>query len=172
MNENLVTLDVREDIRQGRSPFSRIMSAATELKRDQTLRILAPFEPVPLYAVLSAEGFSHQSLATDSGEWDVRFSRVEPASAAPVESVNSPVAAQPCGCAAGEVLEVDARGLEPPQPLVTILEALGSVPEGGQLRARTDRRPMHLYAQLEQRGFTGQTEEQVDGSFLTVVQRR
>jgi uncharacterized protein (DUF2249 family) len=67
---------------------------------------------------------------------------------------------------------MDARGLEPPQPLVTILEALASLPKGAQLRARTDRRPMHLYAQLEERGFVGESEAQKDGSFVTHVRRR
>jgi uncharacterized protein (DUF2249 family) len=67
---------------------------------------------------------------------------------------------------------LDARGLEPPEPLVKILEALTALPEGAGLRAHTDRRPMHLYAQLEERGFVGETEEQPDGSFVTHVHRR
>ena len=76
----------------------------------------------------------------------------------------------------GEVMNeililVDARGLEPPQPLVKILEALAGLPEGARLRARTDRRPMHLYAQLQERGFVGETEEQEDGSFVTHIRR-
>jgi uncharacterized protein (DUF2249 family) len=66
---------------------------------------------------------------------------------------------------------IDARGLEPRQPLVVILEALASLPKAGEMRARTDRRPMHLYALLEQRGFTGTTEEQSDGSFVTTIRR-
>ena len=64
---------------------------------------------------------------------------------------------------------LDARGLEPPQPLVVILEALGNLPEAGVIRAHTDRRPLHLYAQLEERGFTGESEEQHDGSFITTI---
>lgn len=66
---------------------------------------------------------------------------------------------------------LDVRGLEPPQPLVAILEALARLPEGGAMRARTDRRPLHLYPLLEQRGFTGQTEAQHDGSFITIIRR-
>lgn len=69
------------------------------------------------------------------------------------------------------LLTVDARGLEPPGPLVRILEAVLAAPAGSRVRALTDRRPMHLYAQLEQRGFTGQTEEQSDGSFVTTISR-
>ena len=64
---------------------------------------------------------------------------------------------------------VDARGMEPPQPLVIILESLEQLPAGAEMRARTDRRPLHLYALLEQRGFTGETEEQHDGSFITTI---
>ena len=66
---------------------------------------------------------------------------------------------------------LDARGLAPPQPMVVILEALTDLPEGAALRAHTDRRPMHFYALLEQRGFTGETEEQHDGSFITTIRR-
>jgi TusA-related sulfurtransferase len=74
-------------------------------------------------------------------------------------------------CTGTPVIEVDARGLEPPQPLVKILEALASLPQGARLRARTDRRPMHLYAQLEERGFVGESEEQKDGSFVTLIRQ-
>jgi uncharacterized protein (DUF2249 family) len=66
---------------------------------------------------------------------------------------------------------VDARGLEPPQPMVKILEVLNTLPDGAELRAQTDRRPMHLYAHLEARGFVGQSEEQNDGSFITHIRR-
>ena len=67
---------------------------------------------------------------------------------------------------------VDVRGLEPPQPLVRILETLATLAGDATLRAHTDRRPMHLYAQLELRGFVGESEEQTDGSFITHIRRR
>ena len=69
------------------------------------------------------------------------------------------------------IVNVDARRLEPPQPLVVILEALARLPESAELHACTDRRPMHLYPLLEQRGFVGATEEQHDGSFITTICR-
>ena len=55
--------------------------------------------------------------------------------------------------------------------MVKILEALEDLPEGAGLRARTDRRPIHLHAQLEARGFMGNSEEQNDGSFITHIRR-
>lgn len=70
-----------------------------------------------------------------------------------------------------EPLEVDARGLEPPQPMVRILEALSTLPDSATLRARTDRRPVHLFPILTERGYTAETVEQTDGSFLTLIRR-
>jgi uncharacterized protein (DUF2249 family) len=69
------------------------------------------------------------------------------------------------------MVEVDARGLMPPHPLAKILEAVAVLPPGAELRARTDWRPIHLLAQLEQRGFTAVTEEQPDASFITRIRR-
>jgi len=71
-----VTLDVREDIRKGREPFSKIMRAALRLKQGQRLRLIAPFEPLPLYSVTAREGFSHKSRPTGTGDWEVLFQRV------------------------------------------------------------------------------------------------
>ena len=175
MSQRTVTLDVREDIRNGREPFGKIMQTVASLKDDEQLRLLAPFEPAPLFAVLAQRGFSHQSKPTPSGDYEVLFTRGSGASANPSTAPASSEASQtskPRSCTGTPVLEVDARGLEPPQPLVKILEALATLPRGARLRARTDRRPMHLYAQLEERGFVGESEEQEDGSFVTHVRRR
>ena len=52
-----------------------------------------------------------------------------------------------------------------------ILEALATLPADAELRAHTERKPMHLYAQLEERGFVGETKEQKDGSYITKIRR-
>lgn len=70
------------------------------------------------------------------------------------------------------MLIIDARGLVPPQPLIMILEALMDLPDGVELRARTDRRPLFLYSQLEVRGFNGISRQESDGSFVTMIRRR
>jgi uncharacterized protein (DUF2249 family) len=174
MSGKVVTLDVREDLRRGREPFGKIMQAINGLKASESLRLIVPFEPVPLYGVLARQGFSHRSTAGSDGSYEVLFFRGtgEPQAKAEetaVQGAGSPVTQ---ACTGKPVLDVDARGLEPPQPLVKILEALATLPPGVDLRAHTDRRPMHLYAQLEERGFTGESQEQEDGSFITYVRRR
>jgi uncharacterized protein (DUF2249 family) len=172
-------LDVRDDIHLGREPFSRIMGTVSRLRPDEKLRLVAPFEPVPLFAVLARQGFSHSARQIDHGDWEVLFERkAGQASRLPGERdarvnescVGSADAGRRDACPSS--IDVDARGLEPPQPMVKILEALTTLPAGAGLRARTDRRPMHLYAHLEERGFVGETSEQTDGSFLTHIHRR
>lgn len=73
---------------------------------------------------------------------------------------------------AAEPIQLDARGLEPPQPMMKILEALATLPAAASLMAHTDRQPMLLYPMLEQRGFTYETVPQSDGSHLTHIRRR
>jgi len=68
-----------------------------------------------------------------------------------------------------KTIEIDARGLLPPEPMVKILEAVAGLAQGAELHARTDRRPMHLFPQLEARGFLAKCAEQSDGSFLTLI---
>ena len=167
ISDATVTLDVREDIRAGREPFKRIMETVARLKVNDRLRLITPFEPVPLFGVMARRGFSHEARPIESGDWEVLFARSSGASMSAEKTLGtSPL---PSGCA--PVFDLDARGLEPPQPLVAILEALARLSDGAEMRARTDRRPLHLYAHLEERGFLGETEEQEDGSFVTTVCR-
>ena len=70
------------------------------------------------------------------------------------------------------LFELDARGFEPPQPLLKALEAVATLPAGATLHLHTRWRPALLYAELEKRGFTGESEEQSDGSYLTHISRR
>ena len=165
MNVRTVTLDVREDLRQGSAPFGRILAAAEALRADETLRLIAPVEPVPLFAVLRGKGFAHTAQQIAGGDWEVLFTRNREgqAEAAPPAGAASPAAP------AAVAMDMDARGLEPPEPMVRILEAVATLPPGVTLRAWTDRRPLHLLAELAARGFTHRSEEQADGSSITHI---
>lgn len=165
MRNEIVTVDVREDIARGQEPFGKIMGAAAKLQPNQSLRLLAPFEPMPLFSVLAKKGYAHASKQLDSGDWEVLFTP-----GAPKPAPKPAVAASATVTTA--FVEVDARGLEPPQPMVKILEALTNLPAKTGIRAHTDRRPMHLYSHLEERGFVGESAEQSDGSFITHIRPR
>jgi uncharacterized protein (DUF2249 family) len=173
MNPNLITLDVRQDFQSGEHPCDKIQDALNQVGPGRALRLLVPFEPLPLFEVARLKGLTHSSTQTPEGDWEIIFS---PATAdAPAAPRGEPAEAG-CGCggpetAPVEIVDVDARQLEPPQPMVKILETLSQLPAHAQVRARTDRRPIHLYPMLEARGFKGESEEQADGSFITHIRR-
>ena len=58
---------------------------------------------------------------------------------------------------------LDVRGLEPPQPMLRVLEEIEKLPPGTRLEVRHDRRPLLLYPQLEHRGFRHETDEPEPG---------
>lgn len=62
------TLDVRAIDGE---PFSTIVSALDALGPDETLRLVSDFEPVPLYDVLDAKGFTHETRQVATDKWHV-----------------------------------------------------------------------------------------------------
>jgi len=78
---NIVVVDVREDLRQGREPFQRIMMAANGLQAGQEIELWAPFEPQPLFGVMAGMGFDHEAEAQADDDWRVRFYRSATATA-------------------------------------------------------------------------------------------
>ncbi len=69
---NDVVIDVRPLIERGEEPFGTIMEAVGTLD-GRALVVVAPFEPVPLQGVLSAQGFHYASEQVGETEWRVRF---------------------------------------------------------------------------------------------------
>ncbi len=64
---------------------------------------------------------------------------------------------------------IDNRGLEPPQPMMRTLKALDKMEQGETLQIINDRRPMFLYEELDERGYTHSTEPNDDGSFQITI---
>jgi uncharacterized protein (DUF2249 family) len=154
-----VELDVRDDIRAGREPFGRIMTAANALGAGEVLVLRAPFEPAPLYRVLGARGFAHWTEPAAVDDWRVWFYRAgAPARGAPAAAPEAPCS-------------LDVRGLEPPLPMVRVLERLDTLPEGATLTVLHERRPMFLYPQLDARGFSHTTDEPAPGLVRIVIGR-
>ncbi|HEX8997084.1 MAG TPA: DUF2249 domain-containing protein [Ktedonobacterales bacterium] len=69
------TLDVRPTLEQGGEPFVEIMEAAAGIGPGESLVIIAPFEPAPLYGALGSRGFTHLTQSRAADEWVVRFTR-------------------------------------------------------------------------------------------------
>lgn len=64
------------------------------------------------------------------------------------------------------ISKMDLRGLEPPEPMARILEALSSTPPGIILEAQLERRPMFLLEELKRRSQAYTCRQQPDGSWI------
>jgi uncharacterized protein (DUF2249 family) len=157
-----VHLDVREDIANGREPFARIMVTVRSLRAGEILVLRAPFEPVPLYDVLSKRGFTHWTERLAADDWRIWFY----AGAAP-----APAPSAAPGLVDGRVV-LDVRGLEPPQPMLRVLREAEALGPGGELEVRHDRRPTFLYPLLEDRGLAHETDEPEPGLVRIRIRRR
>lgn len=144
-------LDVRPIIAARGAPLGPILQAVRALPPGGSLRLIAPFEPVPLYHKLGEMGFDHVTRVRDDGAWEVLFSPRAPATPDP--------------------LMLDLRGLEPPEPLRIALEHVATLPPGGVVIAHTRFRPVHLLSILDERGIAWETHEQADGSWETIMRK-
>ena len=159
----IVEVDVREDIRRGEEPFARIMTAARALGAGEALAIRAPFEPVPLYDVLGRRGLVHWTEHLAADDWRVWFHH-----GAPVPAPATPITP---ATTARDAATLDVRGLEPPLPMVRVLERLDALEPGGTLTVLHERRPLFLYPQLDARGFRHDTDEPEPGLVRIVIRR-
>ena len=181
----VVLLDVRDDLRTGREPFSRIMAAVDALRPDEVLHLRATFEPLPLFRVLARRGLDHVSHEHAPDDWSVWFHRAttaagaagdasaagaaahERAAGAAVEAAHAPVA----DTSVAQEIVLDVRGLEPPEPMVRTLAALESLPADAVLVQRNDRVPQFLLPLLAERGFRYEVDDGASDAVVVRIRR-
>lgn len=69
----MVTLDVRPMMAGGKEPFDVIMAAVARLASGEEFELFAPLDPTPLYQVLGARGFTHETESLGKGDYRVVF---------------------------------------------------------------------------------------------------
>lgn len=178
-----VVLDVREDLLSGNEPFRAIMAALRERPAHGALAVRAIFEPVPLYAVMRRQGLAHYTEELGPEDWRVWFypdglplSCDRPntganASAQPSAPGDSATNAASARDTEDDVVILDVRDLEPPEPMMRTLAALEQLPPGGTLVQLNVRVPQFLLPLLDERGFTYEIREQ-DAELVRVFIRR
>lgn len=165
----IVDLDVQDDLRNGREPFSRIMAARQALPEGHVLRLRAIFEPAPLYQVMAKQGFSHWTEQLAEDDWRVWFYRDEEATETEPAALNEeriPTEAEE------NVVVLDVRGMEPPEPMVRTLAALQSLPPGRTLVQINVRVPEFLLPKLDEQGYQYEVREQSEELVRVFIRRR
>ncbi|MFB4169754.1 DUF2249 domain-containing protein [Virgibacillus sp. JSM 102003] len=71
----VVELDVREDLRMKKEPFDKIMGAVKEVNDGESFILHAPFNPVPLHAILRRKGFDRVVEKVEPKHWKVTYTK-------------------------------------------------------------------------------------------------
>ncbi len=163
-----VDLDVRPILRSGGEPFGKILETVATLGPATGLRLLATFQPTPLFHVLGSKGFSHEARQIEDGDWEVLFRPGAATAAAGADTLTSPDDdsewPQP-------VRQLDNRDLDPPEPMVRILAATEVMRQGEVLSALLCREPTFLLPELAKRGHRWRGGFEPDGTTYKILVR-
>ncbi|WP_420474999.1 DUF2249 domain-containing protein [Noviherbaspirillum sp. ST9] len=66
-------------------------------------------------------------------------------------------------------LEIDVCGLEPPEPMERVLDALGTLQPGQRLKVLIPREPYPLYGILDRNGYLHETKSREDFLYEVLI---
>jgi uncharacterized protein (DUF2249 family) len=146
------------------------MEGVRKVAAGEILRLRNSFEPVPLYDVLRMRGFEHVTYKLADDDWEILFFNTG-------EKVSKRNAAQPepepaqTEWTGDETITIDVSELVPPEPMMRILSALEEMEPGKTLLVHHARRPMFLYPQLDDLGYTHQTRDIGPGQVEVLIHK-
>jgi len=172
--EQIINFDVRAMIASGDDPLRHIQKKVKELNPGEALKIINNFEPVPLIKLLEKQGFESFVNFKDSETIETYFYKTSAGKASSSADTETEITD------AGDwdellkhfenrMEEVDVRHLEAPQPMMTILEALETLPEDKALYVHHKRIPVFLLTELKDRNFEYRIKEVQEGEVYLLI---
>ncbi|MFB5265530.1 DUF2249 domain-containing protein [Paenibacillus enshidis] len=170
---NIVELDVRAHLRNKSDPFHIIMDAVKKLDKDDMFILHATIKPAPLITLLKMKGFVSKTERKAENHWVVTLVRKENrqwlneadhSMAMNIDTEKAPRQESWDTETIPHIIELDNRGLEPPQPMVRTLSALERSRPGDEIWIHNDRVPVFLMEELTNLGYSYTVEEQADGT--------
>jgi uncharacterized protein (DUF2249 family) len=70
---SVLELDIRPLVAAQQPPIAAILEAVSRLAPGQALRLIAPFQPLPLYQLLAQQGLKPSAHVRDDGAWEIMF---------------------------------------------------------------------------------------------------
>ena len=158
--EDIEALDVRPVIEAGEDPLSLIVKKVKTILPGKALKIINSFEPTPLLSLLQKQGFTYYVDVIDDNEVDTYFYKTgtqtirEENQAGAGEGWNAYLARFK-----DHLIKVDVRALPMPQPMLTILAVLETLPANKALFVYHKKIPVFLLPELKDKGFDFRIKE-------------
>lgn len=158
----VIDLDVRELIARGEEPLPTILAMADALPAGGVLHVRSPFQPTPLFALMSSRGFEWRSAHFADDDWSTWLWYADhPPPQSPPARPSTPA---PTGV-------TDLRSLAPPEPLLWILRWTADADPDDVLRVMLPFWPTPLEPLLAQSGWRVSSETEGDDGVVVRVGR-
>ena len=154
---NIVDLDVRGILKEGKDPFNKIMEALSTLSDNSALRIINTFEPTPLISILAKKGYSYNTVVVEKQLVHTYFKKKGKLNNSETKEIiqdnGSEEVTTILKSFGTNVREVDVRLLEMPLPMASILNELSELPDDHLLYVHHKKIPQFLFPELTERGY-------------------
>ncbi|MFA9555852.1 DUF2249 domain-containing protein [Evansella sp. AB-rgal1] len=174
---NEIILDVRNDLREKKDPFKKIIQTVKSLKKDEVFILHSTIKPTPLFTIMKARGYKHhvekighehyvtRFTKTSSGFFGL-FSKKEKENKLPATEEEPLLNEEEPLLNEEEQVAffLDNRGLQPPQPMVRTMKRLELLKQNEILTIHNDRVPVFLLEELKEQGIDYTVDNLEDGS--------
>lgn len=173
--DKIVHFDVRAMLAEGNDPLKHIQQKVKGLNPGEALLIINNFEPVPLIKLLEKQGFKSYVKHIDSETIETYFfktnqkEQTENLSKIETEITTSGDWEQMLKHFENNLVDIDVRHLEMPMPMMTILEALETLPDNKALYVHHKRIPVFLLTELKDRNFEYRIREIQEGEVYLMI---
>lgn len=167
----IIDFDVRELLASGKDPLTLILDKVKSVQAGEALKVINTFEPVPLIKMLEKKGFDVYADIISNDLVETYFFK---------KSEDTTIDVKPKdGADSGwdEIMQrftdnlvtVDVRNLEMPQPMLTILSEIDKLPNDKALYVYHKRIPVFLLPELADRNFDYRIKEVGEGEVYLLI---
>ncbi|MCK9480599.1 MAG: DUF2249 domain-containing protein [Bacteroidia bacterium] len=168
--QNTVELDVRPILDEGGDPLNLIMMNVNKLTSNQALKIINTFEPTPVIMILEKRGFVAYTEVVNENVVHTYLYKTGDAN-----EVKAEVKTDAAGWEemlvkfANKIDEVRVEKLEPPLPMMMVLEACDNLKDDRAVYVYHKRIPVFLLPELQERNLDYRINEIEDGDVRILI---
>lgn len=166
-----IYLDARPIIQENGDPLKIIQQHIKKLTANQYLKLKNTFEPIPLILLLEKQGFDAYVDIINVEEYDTYFYKMREGESGEQENIPEEMGDWEIIYEKNKnnLVEIDVRHLEMPQPMMTILESLEKLQENQVLYVNHKKVPIYLLNELQDRDWEYRIKEVQEGEVYLMI---